>query len=154
MKNYIFLTLTQAEFEDTKQKQLESYKNSLLGAKSLVNNLAQGSRCQKFVCLSVTNLDFLRSKFSPSKTPANGLYSSWRSNLGRKSLEICITLTKTAGLRETPLQAEADYAEHIFQCFILAASVTTLNDEQLVDEQRLFPPMPDAPGGVSNGVKD
>ena len=40
MKNYIFLTLTQAEFEDTKQKQLESYKNSLLGAKSLVNNLA------------------------------------------------------------------------------------------------------------------
>ena len=32
-------------------------------------------------------------------------------------------------------------------------SVPGLNEDQLVDEQRLFPPMPEAPG-VTNGVKD
>ena len=33
--------------------------------------------------------------------------------------------------------------------------VPGLNEDQLVDEQRLFPPMPEAPtAGVTNGVKD
>ena len=36
---------------------------------------------------------------------------------------------------------------------VKVSTVPGLNEDQLVDEQRLFPPMPEAPG-VTNGVKD